>query len=359
MERKIITFDTFIRWTLGIALVVAVLLLINRLSGVLLPFFIAWLVAYLIYPVVCFFQYKLHFKSRVLSIFCTLLFIIGLLVGLFYLVVPSVVSEFTKFEKLIAFYIQKGVSGQNIPRQVSDFVQRYLDFNTIDKFIKSGTLTNILKEGIPKLWQLLSSSVNYLFEIVASFIILLYLFFILKDYELMSDGWVNLIPEKHRALIKGIVSDVQQGMNQYFRGQAIVSLCIGILFAIGFLIIDFPLAIGLGLFIGVLSMIPYMHALGLVPVALLSILKAADTGQNYWVVLLSAFAVFVVVQILEDTIIVPKVMGKITGLNPAVILLSLSVWGSLMGIIGMIIALPATTLMLSYYKRYILKQEKK
>ena len=51
--------------------------------------------------------------------------------------------------------------------------------------------------------------------------------------------------------------------------------------------------------------------------------------------------------------LVPKIMGKITGLNPAIILLSLSVWGSLMGMLGMIIALPCTTLLLSYYQRYI------
>ena len=55
---------------------------------------------------------------------------------------------------------------------------------------------------------------------------------------------------------------------------------------------------------------------------------------------------------------VPKVMGKITGLNPAIILLSLSVWGALMGIVGMIIALPCTSLMLSYYQRYIRIKEK-
>ena len=83
---------------------------------------------------------------------------------------------------------------------------------------------------------------------------------------------------------------------------------------------------------------------------MLAILKAADTGQNFWIIIASASAVFIVVQIIQDTFIVPKIMGKITGLNPAIILLSLSIWGSLMGMLGMIIALPLTTLMLSYYQ---------
>ena len=67
--------------------------------------------------------------------------------------------------------------------------------------------------------------------------------------------------------------------------------------------------------------------------------------------------ILVVINILI-TFLVPKIMGKITGLNPAIILLSLSIWGSLMGMLGMIIALPLTTLMLSYYQRFIINKEK-
>ena len=118
------------------------------------------------------------------------------------------------------------------------------------------------------------------------------------------------------------------------------------------------MAIGLGLFIGALNMVPYLQIIGFLPTILLAILKAADTGQNFWIIIASALAVFAVVQIIQDTIIVPKIMGKITGLNPAIILLSLSVWGSLMGVLGMIIALPLTTLMLSYYQRFIINREK-
>lgn len=65
-------------------------------------------------------------------------------------------------------------------------------------------------------------------------------------------------------------------------------------------------------------------------------------------------AVFVTVQIVADLILTPKVMGKAMGLNPAIILLSLSIWGTLFGLIGMIIALPLTTLLLSYYEQYII-----
>ena len=75
MERKKITFDSFIRGSIGCVLVVGILMLVERLSGVLLPFFIAWLIAYMVYPLVKFFQYKLRLKSRIISIFCSLFLI--------------------------------------------------------------------------------------------------------------------------------------------------------------------------------------------------------------------------------------------------------------------------------------------
>ena len=145
-------------------------------------------------------------------------------------------------------------------------------------------------------------------------------------------------------------------MNSYFRGQGLVAFCVGVLFSIGFVIVDFPLAVGLGMFMGFLNLVPYLQTLGFVPMILLALLEAADTGQNFWWILLPAVIVVAVVQVLQDTVLVPKIMGSAMGLNPAVILLSLSVWGSLLGFIGLIIALPLTTLLISYYKRFVLEE---
>jgi len=95
---------------------------------------------------------------------------------------------------------------------------------------------------------------------------------------------------------------------------------------------------------------------GFVPTVILAIVKAADTGQNFWMILLMALLVFAIVQVIQDTILVPKIMGQVTGLNSAIILLSLSIWGSLLGILGMIIALPMTTLLINYYQKYVIKR---
>ena len=67
--------------------------------------------------------------------------------------------------------------------------------------------------------------------------------------------------------------------------------------------------------------------------------------------------VYVIVQCIQDLYLTPKIMGKAMGLNPAIILLSLSIWGALLGFLGLIIALPLTTLILSYYDLYVIRQE--
>jgi sugar (pentulose or hexulose) kinase len=132
-------------------------------------------------------------------------------------------------------------------------------------------------------------------------------------------------------------------------------MIMGILFCIGFSIIDFPMAIGLGVMIGIMDLVPYLHGFGLIPAALLAGLKSAETGQSYFVVFGMVLAIFGIVQIIMDAIVVPKVMGKHMGLNPTILLLSLSVWGTLLGFIGLIIALPATTLIIAYWRRYVTK----
>lgn len=358
-HRKEITFDRFIRISLVVAGVILGLMLINRLSSVLLPFFIAWIISYMIYPLVKFFQYKLRLKNRALSIGLALLSISAICGVIFYFVLPPIITEAGRVKDLIVYYVKNGGEATGyIPAALQELVKDYVDFNALSNLLDHQTFINTIQKALPQLWALISESVSFLINLFTFFIILLYVVFILIDYESLAEGWIYLLPEKYRNITQRVVLDVQHGMNRYFRGQALVALIVGVLFSIGFLIIDFPLAIGLGLLIGALNMVPYLQIVGFIPTIILAILKTADTGGNFWVIFGSALAVFAIVQIIQDSYLTPKIMGKITGLNPAIILLSLSIWGSLMGMLGMIIALPLTTLLLSYYQRFIINKEK-
>lgn len=357
MLRKEITFDRFIRGlitAIGIGLAVYI---VNRLSMVLLPFFIAWLLAYMIYPMVKFFQYRLRFRSRILCIAISLLLILIGIAAFLYLVIPPAISEFMRFRVLITSFIRE-TGDSAIAQSLETFLKEHIDQNAVLQLLQKNNIMKALQVATAQLWTLLSHTIDAIIAILGFCVILLYLFFILMDYEKLSEGWIRLIPKRHRRFITSLVTDVQQGMNSYFRGQALVAFCVGILFSIGFVIIDFPLAIGLGMFIGLLNLVPYLQIVGFIPTVLLALLKAFDTGENIWLILLAVSMVFIIVQIIQDGFIVPKIMGKLMGLNPAVILLSLSIWGSLLGVIGLIIALPLTTLLLSYYRRYIDRNER-
>ena len=353
---KEITFDRFIRGLIAIAACVAACLLINRLSGALLPFLIAWLFCYLVYPIVKFFQYKLRLKNRLLSIAVVLLLIMAIIVGVSFLVIPPVVQEFVTLKEFVFNYITSGGNNTTIPDVVNEFVHKHIDMEAVESYFSVERIGELLKGALPKIWNVVSQSFSMVWGLVAIFMFMVYVLFILKDYELLERGWVSLIPEKYRTRVTHLVEDVEDSMSNYFRGQSLVALCVGILFSIGFVIIDFPLAIGFGLFVGLLNIVPYLQTVALVPTVFLALVKAANTGENFWWILVAAGIVFLVVQAIQETILIPRIMNKVTGLNPAVILLSLSIWGSLLGLVGMIIALPATSLLLSYYRRFLKKQ---
>ena len=354
LEQKI-TFDKLVRWIITASIIIAVILTINYLSSVLLPFFVAWMLAYLLYPLVHFTQYKLHVPTRPLSIVVTLIFVLAVLFGVFYLIFPPMMHQFEKLGTLITQYIQNNTEANNISQAIQHWVRD--NYKQIEGFLRQKDVTDAIKGVMPKVFNMLGQTADIIISIVASLITLLYMFFILLDYEYLRRNWIRIFPKNSRPFWSGLASDVKREMNNYIRGQGLVALVMGILFCIGFTIIDFPMAIGLGILIGIMDLVPYLHTFALIPTVFLALLKAVDTGQNFWVILASAVAVFAIVQIIIDLIVTPRIMGKAMKLNPAILLLSLSIWGALLGFIGLIIALPLTTIIMAYYKRYVTKDE--
>lgn len=102
-------------------------------------------------------------------------------------------------------------------------------------------------------------------NLLASLISLLYLFFLLKDYERYAYGWIDFVPHSRREIARQLVGDIKQGMNGYFRGQALVALSNCVMFSVGFWILGFPIPVGLGCFIGLISFVPYLQVIGFVP----------------------------------------------------------------------------------------------
>ena len=348
-----ITFDRFIRVLLVVVAVVGMGVLIYYLSAVLLPFFVAWMVAYLLSPVVRFFQFKCRLRSRFASIFLTLGLTVGLLAAFFYLVVPPMMDEMVHLKEVTIRYIRQGASNHTIPPALEAYLQRHASQYEVEKLLQQEDVVNALRTTVPKVWEMLMSTAGLVINIVASLIGLLYLLFLLSDYEKYANGWIHYVPRSKRRFVAQLVSDIQHGMAGYFRGQALIALSNCVMFSIGFALIGFPVPVGLGCLIGVISFVPYLQVIGFIPATLMALLTAAETGRNFWLLLGLVLAVYLVVQVLQDTIFTPRIMGRIMGLPPAIVLLALSVWGYALGLIGLIIALPVTTLVMSYYRRYV------
>ena len=358
-ERQPYTFDRVVRILFGAVFVVGLFYLIYILRGALLPFLVAWIVAYMLNPLVEYNKRVFKLKGRVLAITLTFVEVIITFALLCVLVLPSVFDEIGVMRKLLGDYVYNSSSIPFVPQEVHDFIQQNIDFSQLSSLLSREQWLSIIEDSFSGAWGFITGSVGEIINIVSWLIVLLYIVFILLDYDKILVGFQRMIPQKYRPTVVSIVNDVEVSMNRYFRGQAVVAGLVGILFCIGFLIVGLPMAIVLGLFIGLLNMVPYLQLVGFIPTILLCLVSASETGTNFWLLFGACVLVFIVVQLIEDIFIVPRVMGKVTGLNPAIILLSLSIWGTLLGFVGMIIALPLTTLCLSYYERYVIGDEPK
>ncbi|QIK53965.1 AI-2E family transporter [Dysgonomonas sp. HDW5B] len=355
---KPFTFDRVIRLSISVLLIGTGIYMIYILRGVLLPFLVAWLIAYLLNPIVRFIQDRLRLKKRFVAVLITFALLIGLLTLLFIGITPLIENEVYQINNLIATYDLQSFTVNGIPLSVHDFIAKNIDFDSIRNVLSKESASETIRYLIPTLENIVSNSISFIFGFTVVFIIILYLIFILLDYDKINKLWMDLIPHRHRAFVSRVTIDVERSMNTYFRHQALICVIVAILFATGFQIIGLPLAIVLGILIGFLHMIPYMHIISIVPATLLCWLKVSQTGESFWALIGLVFLLYLVIQCIIDIILVPRIMGKAMGLNPAIILLSLSIWGSLMGIAGMIIAIPLTTLLLSYYQQFIDAEEK-
>ncbi len=351
-ERRPYTFDRVVRLVLGALLICGVVWLLRRLSSALLPFLVAWLIAYLLEPFVQRNRRMLRLKGRLIPIALTLLSVVMGIVALGVIFLPSIFNEMNQMAELVKNYANVNNSVAFIPQSVHDFLREHIDFKRIGEEMTGQDMRSLLD----MLFDFISSGFNFLLEFINWCLAVLYVIFIMIDYEKLIQGFKHVVPPRMRPSVFAVFKDVTDSMNHYFRGQSLVALCVGILFAIGFAIIGLPLGIVLGLFIGVLNLVPYLQLISIIPTTLLCLVYSGQDGVGFWNVWWACIAVYVVVQVIQDLFLTPKIMGKYMGLNPAIILLSLSVWGSLLGFIGLIVALPLTTLLLSYYNQYIINR---
>lgn len=355
--KPVIDFDRFIRGLLFLAVITVLVLGLRWLSPVLIPFFAAWAIAWILAPVVNFFQNTCRLRSRVLSVLITLALLIGLASAVAWLIIPPLIDGVTQIKEALLSYLASGhIRNIHLPEWLDHLMQQWLDQGKIQSMLRSDNLMKTIRETLPHVWNMLVSTANLVMSLVGAAFGALYLFFLLLDYDYYTTAWINWLPRTQRNFFRRLSEDLGHNMRGYFRGQALVALSNCVMFTLGFWVIGLPMPLGMGLFVGLISFIPYVQVVGFAPAAVLALMEMSDTGRSFWGLMALVLLVYIVVQVLQDTVFTPRIMGKIMGLSSAMVLLSLSIWSYMAGIIGLIIALPLTTIIFAYYKRYILKE---
>jgi len=352
------TFDRIARMFVLTIIVLLILWGVRAIWDVLLPFLLAGIFAYVVMPLVRFFQYTLRLRSRGLSVILTL----GVIGALIYLaiiyVVPSVKEEVEKTLQMISSYSGgQDLISMLLPRSVRDYFTSNRTWGNLSRNLSIDKVIENTKLILDQVGGIINSTLSVFSWGFVFLMGIVYFIFILLDFENLGRGIISLFPVSLRPMMRTVFSDLDRYMNSYFRGQALVALSVGVLLSIGFNIIGLPMATAMGIFIGLLNFIPYMQALGIVPLGLAGLLMAAQNGENVFVCLLIAYGVLLIVQIIQDMILVPRIMGHTMGMRPSLILLVLTIWGSLLGFFGMLIALPTTMFLYSFYKRYVLEDK--
>lgn len=321
---------------------------LRRLGGVLGPFAFVFLLAYLLNPLVMYAHERFKVKRWITSLVLTLAFV-GALVLFALLIVPSLVSQ---IENLATSVIDL-ISG--LPQWVAeaDVLNSMEAAGLIERETLIDQLTTFLPDQIgaiasriPGAVSTLTRSVGALFALLTTIAIIpVLLFYILKDYTLIREAIVNLFPRFHGS--RQYLAHTSKVVGNYLRGQLAISAIGAIIVTIPLVLFGVPFALVIGLLMGLLSMIPNLGAIITYIIGGLLMIAFGSIGDFFLVM-----GVLVGQSFLEQSVLTPNIMGQSVGLHPVLIIFSLFVFSAFFGLLGLLIAVPATALLVQVYKAY-------
>ncbi len=345
--------DKLPRWVLWVGLAIAGGWLLYTLRGVLAPVFFAFLIAYMLDPLVDRIEQSrlLHRRpyGRAVGIAVILasfflITVVGVLV-----IVPMVYEEVANFLRRLPELVARSRAewepllaeyGIAIPTSVGQaFEDLHLDVQSV---IARGyaPFTAALK-------SFLGGTATAVAGIVASLMIPVFAFYLLYDFDRLVRSAGELIPPRHRAEARRFFGEIDAVLGQFFRGQFTVMLILGVLYALGYGLVGVPLALPIGITAGVLAFIPYVGSFTALGLALLmTLLDWQGWTQLFWVL-----GVHAVIQGLEGFVITPKIMGDNVGISAIAVLLALLVGAELLGFTGVLLAVPAAAVLKILFQR--------
>jgi predicted PurR-regulated permease PerM len=327
-------------WQIAFA-IIAVLgfyYLLAQLKEVVIPLLISLLLAYLLDPVIDWFERR--GVNRTLGVIILLMGVVVATVLLAIFLVPLVGKEFAAFGKQIPEFIDRIKQGAipwveetfkvTLPKTLTELTDRF-----------GYSLKELTRQAVGPLRGFAGQAVigAYKLLMILGILVLIpfFTFFFLRDFDRMAGSIYGLIPHRHRPWAEETFRQVDEALSGWIRGQLLVMLVLGTLYSAGYVLVGIPLGLVVGMLTGLLAFVPYLGAtLGFLLALALAFLDWHGWGQVFGVCV-----VFGSVQTLDAFFITPNILGHGTGVSPAAVVVSFMVFGKLFGIVGVLLAVPS------------------
>lgn len=315
------------------------------LLGVLIPFLAAFLLAYILNP----FATRLETKGfpRWASSIVGVVLMIGVASAVLIFIVPPAAQQFQGIISGVAAIAQDASSLLKSGKLFDVLAAYGIDVARAQAFIGeqlSPRLEMILTKLFEALFGVVTSLSSLALQLINIIIIPFLFFYVLKDFPQILERCVALVPDASQNRVREIGRKVDEVLGQYFRGAIVVAVIQGVIATIGLTIIGVNYPLVLGIMTGILDFIPYV---GLLISLTVSCIVALMSGDPVFTKVLAVVALFLSQKLLEAVVLGPKIIGTKVGLHPVLLILSLLVFGYFLGFIGMLIAVPATALLIA------------
>jgi predicted PurR-regulated permease PerM len=329
--------------------IIAVFWLLYALRDVLFPFVLGLVLAYLLLPVIAWAERRLPRQGkwqqtkRVSLIVLIFIIILGLVALLSFFVVTAVVDAFLVLLRNAPQYIAGGLATL---QQWADFIREQLPPEArqeVDQFmLEAGVaLGNAIRNALMKGVSFIPATFGLMFGFAA---LPIFLFYILKDSEKLNKGFYSAFSPWLAEHTKNIISIIEGVLGRYIRAQLLLGFIVAYFTFVGLLFLRIPVAPALAVFAGVTEFIPTIGPwIGGAAAVIVTLAIAPE--RAIWVALL-----FLVIQLLENTLLVPRIQGAYLRIHPAIVIVLLVVGAYVAGFWGLILAVPLTATIVEIYK---------
>ncbi len=329
--RKVLFVLIFITF---IYLIYKILNKYSFLSNLFGMFIFSVIMAYLFNPIVIFFEKRKVRRS--LGILIVYAIILGVVVILSLTIIPNITKEAKKLMEILPLYLNRIFDFLNniYDRYYSSIYSLPPQLQGVEQAVMGNAenMGNILSENIKKIT---SSMMNIFPKITSIILVPIFTFYLILDKDSIKNKIYITVPKDKRQDFSRLSKEIDKALGEFIRGRVIVAIFIGVSTTIVLLILKIPFGLVIGLIAGIADIIPYFGpVIGIIPAVIFALLDSPL--KALWVII-----IFTVIQQIENDLITPKIIGESIGIHPITVIVSLIIGGEIMGIWGMVLAVPA------------------